>query len=243
MITELLNNGYFLDNQWMKNQQDWIDYCSEKATLRTYQNFWSMDPESDGKIMLLSSEKINDKDCFVSRPILLDWHYDGMGCIGREDLIFLYCITPNSVTSVVNLQQMYEDAPAEIKQIVNRAVIELEPDNEIYDTTKREKVAVIRTNSEFEKEAFKPMLQTHKMSNRHGLLYSPTFVRQIHGATKQEIDAFKSYYQDTFNDYVYNHTWQENDILVIDQTVSIHCRHPFEGQRKLWRTSGWYKID
>ncbi len=241
MITDLLENGVWIGNEKMPTQQDWIDYCEDTAIVRQFTNFWSMDPESDGKIMLLSDEKIDNKDCFVSRPILLDWHYDNMGCINREDLIFLHCLIPNSVTSVLNLQQMYWDAPPEIKRIVHNSVIELEPNNQIYDTTKREKVAVLRTNAEFEKETFKPMLQIHKLSGRPGILYSPTFVKQIHGATEKDIAKFKEYYNDSFDNYVYNHEWAENDIMVIDQTVSIHCRHPYTGRRKLWRTSGWYR--
>lgn len=242
MIADLLNNGYCTLNKKFETPQQWINFCEDFMLVRQYKNFWSSLPGTEDKIMLLGTEKINNRDCYVSRPnVFLDWHYDGIGIVNPEELICLYCVIPNSVTSVCNLHQMYIDAPHEIKNIVHSAVLEIMRDNDVYDTNKRERVGVIRVQQEYEKESYRPMLQIHPITGKRSMLYGNTFVSKLHGVTKTNAKLFHEYYNDVFDKYVYKHYWNENDILIIDQRMSIHARDAHEGERKMWRSGGWYK--
>lgn len=101
MFTKLFNNSYYVTNKKMKSPQEWIDYCESFMKIRVYKDFWSCLPETDDKVMLLGTEKINNRDCYVSRPVLLDWHYDSMGWINPEEVLCLYCIVP---TQLLQLQ-------------------------------------------------------------------------------------------------------------------------------------------
>lgn len=38
---------------------------------------------------------------------------------------------------------------------------------------------------------------------------------------------------------IYEHHWQDNDILIYDNIRYMHRRHAFEGERELWRTQFW----
>lgn len=241
MFTDLFNNGYYVTNRKFNTTQEWINFCEEFMNIRVYKDFWSCLPNTDDKVMLLGTEKINDKDCYVSRPVLLDWHYDGMGWINPEQLLCLYCVIPNAVTSVCNLHQMYIDAPREIKNIVHNAVIEFNHDNGVYDTNKKEKLQVMRVQEDYERENYKPMLQIHPVTGKMSLVYANTFVKTLHGVTQSDAEVFHKYYNEVFDKYVYKHVWKEHDVLIVDQRMAIHARDPYEGDRKMWRTGGWYK--
>jgi len=242
MFIDLLKYGYYLTNLDLHTSDEWINFCESFIKIRQFPNFWSMIPNTDDKVMLLSTKKINkNQDCHVSRPVLLDWHYDGIGIVNREDLICLYCKIPNSVTSILNLNLLYENAPNDIKKIINKTVIELDFNEDIYKSSLREKVSVKKVNNFFEKENFKPMTVFHPITGKLAALYHKNFVNKLHGLTNVEEKLFLEYYNDSFNLYIYNHYWEKNDILIIDQNSSIHSRDPFVGERELWRISGWFK--
>lgn len=241
MFKDLFNKGYYTTNKKFNTPDEWIDYCAEFSDIKVYQDFWSCLPNTKDKVMLLGTEKINNRDCYVSRPGLLDWHYDGMGLINPEELLCLYCVIPNSVTLVCNLHQMYVEAPADIKKIIHNGVIEITDYNGIYDTNKKERVQVVRVHKDYEREQYKPLFQIHPISGKPSLVYANTFVKKLHGLTEADAKKFDEYYNKVFDKYVYRHHWKENDILIIDQRMCIHARTPYEGERKMWRTGGWYK--
>lgn len=242
MINEFLANGFYVTNYKFNSPFEWIEYFKDIINIRQYNNFWSMLPNSDDKVMLISTQKLNNKICLASRSTPLNWHYDGIGMTDREDVIGLYCIIPNSVTSILNLKSLYETASKEIKEIIHKTVIELELFNDnIYQLTPREKVLCKKINEQYEKEMYKPMTTIHPKTNKLSMLYHPNFVKKLHGVTQSEEKLLIDYYNDSFNLHVYHHHWNKDDILIIDQNTVIHSRDPFVGERELWRISGWFK--
>lgn len=241
IIDKIIKDGYAIDNLSFQSHLEWIRFCENFMTIRKFPNFWSMLPGSNDQIMLLSTKKINNRDCHVSRPTLLDWHYDGIGIINREDLIALYCKIPNSVTRLLDLKKMYSLAPLNIKRIIHKSVIELDFNEKIYESSNREKMLVRKVIEEFEKEFYKPMIQIHPITLNKSILYHPNLVKKIHAISIYEKSLFVEFYNSYFDQCIITHKWKKNDILIMDQNSIIHSREPFEGERELWRISGWFK--
>jgi alpha-ketoglutarate-dependent taurine dioxygenase len=240
MKNELFEQGYYTTNQEMNSVSDWITFCEKYLTLRQ-RDLWTMHPESDMKVMILSTKKKDEEDFLASRSSLLGWHYDGIGMLNREHVVALYCRIPNAVTSIVNLHKMYQDMPKDIKQIVNNAVSELYFDEKIYDLSEKEKKLLDAETTQLKKELLKPLIQIHPISEKIGLLYHKNFVKKLYSISKPDYKKFLKYYNDHFEECRYDHVWKKHDILIMDQIFTIHSRAEFNGEREMWRSSGWYK--
>jgi len=97
------------------------------------------------------------------------------------------------------------------------------------------------------------IMNNHKLVPDHplgveGLFFTPY---EVHGFLKdgEVYEKSEELFYELWNDYVcndryiYNHTWQEGDIVLFDQVIGIHRRPDIlkEMPRTLLRTATWYK--
>ena len=101
--------------------------------------------------------------------------------------------------------------------------------------------------------ASRGIMNNHKFVPDHpigveGLFFSPY---EVHGFLKdgKPYEASEELFNELWNDYIcndryiYQHTWQEGDICLLDNIIGIHRRPDIlkDKPRKLLRTAKWYK--
>lgn len=155
----------------------------------------------------------------------LDWHANQTSNKERKPLIWLYGVkgTAGSRTSWMNNILSYQELPADLKDEVQ--------DIELFCGYK----AGSYSTSTFFVEHINydnPMKLVHTNQAGHIGLYFPFL----------QIFGFKGYEQDRFEatmkrliehcnqeKYIYHHDWQDNDIVISEQWLSIHKRWAFDG--------------
>ena len=68
-------------------------------------------------------------------------------------------------------------------------------------------------------------------NGKEGVHFSPSQVTEIIGASTSEFIDFKNYFMDNYvqEDYIYDHIWDDGDILYMDQVNCIHRRTDVKG--------------
>jgi len=119
----------------------------------------------------------------------------------------------------------------------------------VYDETKK----YIYTNrkdleggKKRRKDIEKPLVVKHPLTGDKGLYFPFCSVSYIGGLE----DSKRSYkiFNQLMENYVgkrgniYRHSWEVGDLILSDQTHSLHRRLPYKGIRELYRTAFWYPI-
>ena len=88
------------------------------------------------------------------------------------------------------------------------------------------------------------LIVRHPITGVKGLffpIYNVSKIKELKTASKN-----KEIFHILQNSYIgskgrfYRHHWQKGDIILSDQTYSLHRRLSFEGVRELYRTAFWY---
>ena len=98
------------------------------------------------------------------------------------------------------------------------------------------------------KEIKKPIVTKHPISEVKGLYFPLYSVGKIIQKNSLSFDSVfsKNLFYILMNSYIgekgkiYRHRWKKGDLILSDQTHSLHCRTTYSGLRELYRTSFWY---
>ena len=200
------------------------------------------------EILLVTNKKENGKALGVLGDSEAAWHVDQIYMQRPTFGTMLYGIDippAGGNTYVCDLASLYDRFPDTLKKRVEgkRAINSAAYYNREY-------------NAEMSEEQLKrvpdvshPLVRTHPLRGRKSLFFSFNHTARIEGSTENEsralIDELKRFIAAN-TDLVYEHSWRPGDVLMWDNTSTMHRRDSFDGAhhlRLLKRISFMYPQD
>jgi len=158
----------------------------------------------------------------------LDWHTHHANAVKRYPFVWLYAVkgSAGSRTSWINQEMAYNDLSIEMKRKLetikyasgykvgsfsNMAVAKEKINYE-------NPISLVHTNKEGKKGLYFPFQQVYDI---------------VEGATREEWKELHKLLKDhcTQEKYIYHHAWQDNDLVISEQWLSIHKRWSFDGMK------------
>lgn len=213
-------------NQKLTPEQE-LNFCSK---IGNYQ-YYPPDVErikhirvNDGILRVTGKKNEYGEEGLFGHKAALDWHANQPSNKQRSPLIWLYGVegTKGSRTSWINNIRSYEDLPSDIKEKINNIKVYCGYKVGSYSNSrffiehidKDNPVNLVQINKEGNKGLFFPFLQIFGFEN-----YEEKEFKEIMNLLTDHILQEK---------YVYHHDWEDGDIVISEQWLSIHKRWPFE---------------
>lgn len=220
----------------VKNQkltpQDEINFVSKIGQYqKTHGNERGKDiiiPEADG-ILRVTGQKNNDgKEGLFGHVDALDWHANQTSNPNRMPLIWLYGIegTKGSRTSWINMIEAYKDLDENFKKEIEDIKVYCGYKKGSYSNSDHFKehinreyaIPLIKTNDAGVTGLFFPFLQIFEFEGQKNKDFE-----KIMKALKEHVLQEK---------YCYHHNWEDGDVVLSEQWLSIHKRWRFEQMDK-----------
>lgn len=175
---------------------------------------------------------------------VLDWHCNYAERKDRESIVWLYSErgSKGSVTSFSNHIRMYNDLSSELQGYLQRVNMVIESTN--IDESNQ---AAYNFDSSGEVLAdYQPSLVYTNQTGTTGLFFPYGAIKNFVGMSDEHSNLFKFLLRDHlfshYDKYIYDHHWEDGDIVISDQWLGLHCRQPFEHieQRLLHRIAFQY---
>ena len=155
----------------------------------------------------------------------LDWHANQTANEWRHPIVWLYGVkgTAGSRTSWLNNIVSYQDLPHELQQTYQNI--------RMINGYKRGSYS----EHDFGKDVdinfhYRPRLVHTNVAGKTGLFFPFLQIHQIDGMTEDESRKFIELLRDHVlqERYMYHHEWQDGDVVISEQWLSIHKRWRFE---------------
>jgi taurine dioxygenase len=153
---------------------------------------------------------------------VLDWHVNKPSNLQRQPIIWLYAKkgSKGSVTSWINNKKSYEDLPQSKKEECANVKFTCGYSKGKYSN-----------ESTFNEHHNKDCVQSLVYTNEYGHkgLFFP-FNQIMEGISKDLFEYLKNHIlQDK---YRYDHHWEDGDVVISEQSLTIHKRWPFENMKE-----------
>lgn len=189
------------------------------------------------EILVVSNEPNHESKTGLFADGELYWHSDNPTKNSSQTCIALCCDQPahGGNTSFTNFQLAFQDLPANLKRRAELLKINLTSFGNRKPFRKAQftqDLACLRKIS-----TTKPLVVAHPISQKKGLYFPFLFIENIVGLdSNQSEEIIKQLVDHCLQEkYIYRHSWEKGDIILNDQTHSIHRRELFEGSRRLYR--------
>jgi taurine dioxygenase len=201
----------------------------------------------DGVARVTGAKNEDGKPGVFGQKEELDWHANGVESIkDRENIVFLYAEngTAGSKTSWLNNSLSYKSLPDDIRDKVKTL--------EMYTKTPEQESESIRKAREeagqqyWSRRSKKPKPVYYKNEfGAEGLYYPHLFADDFVGYEYEEQEKLKQFLTNHIlqDKFIYDHEWQDGDIVVSEQNLSLHKRWhcDFIEDRLLWRSATNYR--
>ena len=172
----------------------------------------------DGVLRVTGQKNDRGEEGLFGHTSALDWHANQASNYERKPLIWLYGVegTKGSITSWINNIESYNNLSEDIKEKIKNTKITLGYKVDSYSPSKffKEHHAIDR-----------PFNLVHTNDAKKTGLYFP-FLQVFGGLDDETFNTLKNHIlKDEFR---YDHHWQDGDIVLSEQWLSIHKRHYFE---------------
>lgn len=157
----------------------------------------------------------------------LDWHTHHPGSNFRYPFVWLYSVkgSKGSKTSWINQELAYNDLSKELKDKLQK--IKYTAGNQYgrfsnmqigKQQVNNNAINIVYTNKEGRKGLYFPFLQVFDI---------------VEGATKTEWEELYNFLKSHCikEEYIYHHNWEDNDLVISEQWLSIHKRWQFDGMK------------
>ena len=201
------------------SEQDQLDFCSK---IGTYQKSASERTKhlhlTNGILRVTGQKNEHGEEGLFGHTSALDWHANQASNKNRMPLVWLYGVsgTEGSRTSWINNKLAYDALPADIKNKIKDVKITLGFEAGKYSPSN------FFNNHHHVDEPFDLVY-----TNDAGLtgLYFPFL--QIFGGLEEEL--FTTLKKHVLKDeFAYHHDWEDGDVIISEQWLSIHKRWAFE---------------
>jgi len=205
------------------SEQDQIDFCSKIGSVQQSDNKRTDHMRLTNGILRVTGQKNeHGEEGLFGHTSALDWHANQASNKNRMPLIWLYGVTGThgSRTSWINNKLSYEALPSDIKDQINDIKITLGFEAGRYSPS------TFFNNHHHEDVPF-DLVHT----NGAGLtgLYFP-FLQVFGGIDKDLYEMLKNHILK--EEFVYHHDWEDGDVIISEQWLSIHKRWEFEQMDK-----------
>ena len=155
----------------------------------------------------------------------LDWHTHHANAVRRFPFVWLYSVkgSVGSRTSWINQEMAYNDLSINMKEKLEKikyasgyrvgsfSDMAVAKEKINYENP----INLVHTNKEGKKGLYFPFQQVYDI---------------VEGATKEEWTALHEFLKGhcTQEKYIYHHDWQDNDLVISEQWLSIHKRWKFD---------------
>jgi taurine dioxygenase len=182
----------------------------------------------DGILLEVTGKKNQDGEVGYAGDEEMPWHCNDTMNADRRRLVWLYGVsgTKGSKTSWNNTILAYEGLDTDIKEkiegkniIVSNGMDEFQVTKDGYD-------------DEFEiSDTFFPPLVQLNAANKKGLFWPGCQAYGIKEMESEESKALAAFLMDHVvkEKYLYHHYWDDGDLVISDQVLSIHKRWHFDG--------------
>lgn len=201
------------------SEQDQIDFCSKIGSVQQSDNKRTDHMRLTNGILRVTGQKNeHGEEGLFGHTSALDWHSNQASNKNRMPLIWLYGVTGThgSRTSWINNKLSYEALPSDIKDQINDKKITLGFEAGRYSPS------TFFNNHHHDDVPF-DLVHT----NDAGLtgLYFP-FLQVFGGIDKELYEMLKNHILK--EEFVYHHDWEDGDVIISEQWLSIHKRWEFE---------------
>ena len=205
------------------SEQDQLDFCDKIGDYQKSAHEKSKHIHLTNGILRVTGQKNqHGEEGLFGHTSALDWHANQASNKERKPLVWLYGVqgTKGSRTSWINNKLSYDKLPQDIKEKIKDKKITLGYKSGSYSPSKF-------FNDHHHEHV--PFNLVH--TNDAGLtgLYFPFL--QIFGGL--EDDLFETLKQHVLKDeFVYHHDWEDGDVVMSEQWLSIHKRWAFDKMDK-----------
>ncbi|MBC6415596.1 MAG: TauD/TfdA family dioxygenase [Bdellovibrionales bacterium] len=264
-IRELLVDHFLvvIKNFNFNGVKEYIDFLEQLGKPFGGGGMWCSHPLSNA-IQIVTNKKIckNNTTGLFSEP-KLEWHTNGIFCDHPEQIVSLYCKTPGqSATQFLNtslaIEYVRKVSPIDIddimleisndnsKTILKERVYDPLPSQEHRDISKHRYRDKGIENTKYANQKIikrKSFVQKHPLSSIEGCFFPKFNVLKLFSKKNRELrnkDFFTLCDLIFREEFIYTHQWEEGDLLLCDQILTLHRRSQYEGERELYRSALWY---
>jgi len=215
-----------------KNQKltpdDELRFCSKIGTYQYYPPNLDRIKHirvNEGILRVTGQKNEYGEEGLFGHKAALDWHANQASNLDRKPLIWLYSKegSKHSRTSWLNNILSYEHLSQELKTTIQEIKVYCGYKSGLYSTSKFFKehvdknnpIPLVQTNKEGKTGLFFPFLQIFGFEN-----YSNEEFENMMNILKSHVLNEK---------FMYHHDWDDNDVVISEQWLSIHKRWDFEG--------------
>lgn len=215
-----------------KNQNltpdDELNFCS---TIGTFQYYPANEERvkhirvNNGILRVTGKKNEYGEEGLFGHKDALDWHANQASNKERKPLIWLYGVegTEGSRTSWLNNILSYNSLSDSLKKKIEDINVYCGYQNGMYSDSKFFKdhidrsnpISLVQINKEGKKGLFFPFLQIFGFEN-----YTDEDFKSIMEELKESVLK---------EEFMYHHDWQNGDVVISEQWLSIHKRWPFDG--------------
>jgi len=187
------------------------------------------------EVLLVSNKSENGKPVGVLGDMEAPWHIDQIYIKQPTYGTMLYALEiPNNGgrTFVCDLATAYARLPDSLKKLIEgrKAINSADHFNRMFNGGMSDE-QVRRVP-----EVTHPIIRTHPVMGRKSLFLSPSHVRLIEGYSYEETRKIVAQMMEFIaenDDLVYRHHWRVGDVLMWDNTSTMHRREPFDGTAEI----------
>lgn len=167
---------------------------------------------------------VSDKGLFSNNDV--DWHNDWSYGEGSYfgTMLYNYKNGHLSTTDFVDMRDAYERY--DDKEYLKNTTGEYFPPQDLHESCFTPRMLKILEKAKVSRQ----FAHTHHITGDTVMYFSP-------GTLQTDINVSNLIAH--CEEDIYEHHWQENDILIYDNIRYMHRRHAFEGERELWRIQFW----
>ena len=205
--------------------EDQLRICSTIGHVQLTSNAISVIP---GVIRVTGKKNSQGQEGLFGHKHALDWHANQPSSLERKPLIWLYGVenTVGSRTSWINNILAYEALDNDFKREIDSLEVYCGYQKGSYSDSeyfkehinKENPIRLVQTNEEGKTGLFFPFLQIFGMKGVSDKVFKNIMERLTTHVLNEQ--------------FVYHHDWQDGDIVISEQWLSIHKRWPFEGMDK-----------
>lgn len=212
-IVELILNYsvVVMRNQSLSTQEQ-ISFCESIGSCNNLNPSMNGGPGQETEIIHNRIIKMGNHSSYAH---ISNWHADAINYQTRKPLHFLYAVkdTAYSKTSWIDTIKVYENMPAELKNRIADKRITFPPSSAFNSGTTPE-FDIVHTNTLGRTGIFYPFLQ------------EPTILDTDEDEANDIHRSLSSFIPQ--EQFVYDHYWQDNDIVISSQWHSLHARTIFD---------------
>lgn len=233
-------------NQELTPQEE-LDFCGSFGSydFDDVGEYWDSLPEDQRDIFIKEYPGIlrvtgkpgaNGGPGHFSHKTVLKWHSDRIGHFDRRQCVWLYGITDTagSVTNFTNGFLAYKALPEEEKKLYDNLKVSHYNTRYQQDSDRSTHAWRIEENTRIkDMNIWDKMIVENDFGDKSFFL-SPLQVGCIEGMTEEEslkfVDKLFPYLIQP--EFVYSHHWEDGDVVLSEQTFSMHSRDAFDGMNK-----------